>query len=324
MFLLRRLRFLINRRRLERELEEEMQFHAEQAGRRFGNVTHWRERSLDEWGWRTLDELTQDIRYAVRGMRRQPAFAVTAFLLLALGVGANTAIFAVVRAAVLASLPVRAASSLVQLGYHDPYDNAFRPNHSEREFETFSATGRTVRDLFGFSQLQEVNAAVNGVAELAQAQAVTPNTFEVLGTGAPLAPSSVVLAHGYWQSRFGGEPSVIGRTITLNSTPFTIVGVLPRGFSGMALGDKPDVFFHAGRAKEVLVRNPAPRWLRVMGRLNSNRSATRLARTSIVPGPGPACRCRRFGRRLRHCSFVSFRLRPVQNPNSGRVSVFRC
>ena len=121
---MRRLGFLIQRRRLERELEEEMQFHAEQAGRRFGNVTRWRERSLDEWGWRPLDELTQDIRYALRGLRRQPAFAATAFLLLALGVAANTAIFAVIRAAILSPLAARDPSSLVQLG-HVRLDNTY-------------------------------------------------------------------------------------------------------------------------------------------------------------------------------------------------------
>ena len=129
MSVLRRLSFLYHRRRLVRELEEEMQFHAQQAGGQFGDLTRWRERSLDEWGWRALDELTQDIRYAVRGLRRQPAFAVTAFLLLALGVGANTAIFSVVRAAILSSLPVRDPSSLVQLGHYSPLENEFKPRH---------------------------------------------------------------------------------------------------------------------------------------------------------------------------------------------------
>jgi predicted permease len=268
--MLRRLRYFLNRRRLERELEEEMQFHAEHTGNRFGDTTRWRERSIDEWGSRALDEAIQDVRYAARGIRRQPGFAVTAFLLLALGVGVNTAIFAVIRAAILSSLPVRDASSLVQLGFYDPAENQFRPNHTHVAFEMFAANAHTIRDFFGLSQPFEVNVTANGVPELTHAQAVTPNAFVVLGAAGPLAPSTVTLTHGYWQRRFGGDPTVVGGRLMLNSVPFTIGGVLPAGFAGLALGEHPDVFFHADRVNEVLMRNarnPGNMWLRIMGYL---------------------------------------------------------
>ena len=180
---------------------------------------------------------------------------------------------------------------------------------------------------------------MGGAAELALAEAVTPNTFEVLGAGRPLTPSSVMLTHGYWQRRFGGDASVIGRSLTLNSVPFTIGGVLLRGFRGMALGDKPDVFFPADRVKEVFIRNagnpgyPGQRWLYIMGRLQPGVTIQQ-AQTELEPISRravenyyreiPAAMLQPLRKMVDAEQFGSSRLQRARNRNSGTVSVFHC
>jgi hypothetical protein len=136
----RRLSFLARRRRLERELQEEMEHHlamraAEEgdpdtALRAFGNPAVLREQSRDVWGWRPLDELGQDLHYGVRSMLRQPGFTASAVLLLAFGLGANTAVFTLVRDVILAPLPVRDPGALVQLVHFNPAAPEPRPSHS--------------------------------------------------------------------------------------------------------------------------------------------------------------------------------------------------
>lgn len=283
--MIRRVRFFLQRRRMRQELQEEMEFHAAAAGERFGDATRWRERSEDEWGGHAFDELSQDIRYGLRSLRRQPLFAVTAFLLLALGVSVNSAIFTLVRTAVLSPLPVRDPNSLVQLGYDDAASSGFRINHTHVALDLFTSHARTVRDLFAFSQPLEINLTYGGNAELAHAQAITGNAWEVLNLGTAMNPSSVLLTYGYWQRRFGGDVSVVGRSLNVNSVPFTIAGVLPPEFRSLSPGDKPDLFFHTDRVNEVLMRNlrnPGNMWLKILGRLQPGVSIEQ-ARAELEP-----------------------------------------
>lgn len=159
--LCRRFQFFLQQRRGDRELQEEMEFHlqmrAAEAGdpdatrRAFGNPTELRERSRDVWGWRWLDEFNHDVSYACRGFLRQPGFAISAVLLLALGVGLNTAVFTLVRDVILAELPVRDPDTLVQILRYDPVARTAVPLSSYFGYEMFANAEGPVTDVFGFS-----------------------------------------------------------------------------------------------------------------------------------------------------------------------------
>lgn len=122
--LFRRIQYLINRRRLDAELENDMEFHrqmAAQAGRsNFGNTTRMQERAREAWGWTWLDRLGQDLRYGLRILARSPGFTLTAMLVLAIGIGVNVAAFSLFDMVALKSMPVRDPDSIVRLERHSP------------------------------------------------------------------------------------------------------------------------------------------------------------------------------------------------------------
>ena len=266
----RRLLFLLRRRRMDEDLQEEMNLHlrlraAERAGqgaldpeteatRKFGNITQLRESSREVWGWAWLESLRQDIRYGLRNLAAHPVFTLTAVLSLALGIGANTAIFSIVNAVMLRSLPVEDPERLVQVrssggsAFTNPIWEEIRDHQ-----QAFSGTAAWNDDRF--------DLADSGEKQLANGIWVSGGFFNVLGVpalrgrvftkdddkhgGGSFGPVAVI-SYAFWQARFGGDPNVLGRTIKLDRRGFEIVGVTPPWFTGLNVDRGYDVAIPIG------------------------------------------------------------------------------
>jgi macrolide transport system ATP-binding/permease protein len=283
---------LWHRDRLERQLDAELRFHVDQETARlislgaapadahrtamaaFGGIEPIKEAARDVRGTRWLEDLAQDLRYALRTMRRHPAFAVAAVLSLAIGIGANTAIFGVLDALLLRSLPVPSPGDLSYVARTGPVAEG-RPTRGTTRF-SYGALLRyqsALRDahatLAGMTpvnrmQLSVASSTGDDAAELVLAQLVTGEWFSVLGVGAQRgrvltaaddASASgqdvAVLSDGYWARRFARDPAVVGATVRLNGHPLTVVGVAARQFEGFMVGDPVDVWAPTALQSEV-------------------------------------------------------------------------
>ena len=224
------------------ELEEELRLHlelvGEQGGRqarvRAGGMAQALEAMRDQRGLPWLDDLRRDARIAVRALRRSPAFSIAALLTLAVGIGVNTAIFSVVNGVLLKPLPYPDAERLVSVG-HGNFGSAPFLYFTERDQNTsFEAVGAYI--------VGTASVTGRGTPEQARLLAVTAEVLPILGV-APLAgryfspeddapgrADTVVLTYGYWQRRFGGDPSVVGTAMTIDGRPWMILGVMPPRF----------------------------------------------------------------------------------------------
>ncbi len=248
-----------------------------------------------------MGTLFQDLRYGLRQLRHNPGFTAVAVITLALGIGANTAIFSLINAIMLRALPVRNPEQLVSLswlsnqvpGYQEYSDfggcatESGVPSGCSFSFPTLKrvrAQNHTLSGLLACAGPTQVNVIANGQAGLARAELVSGDFFSTLGLGAevgralamaddqPGAEPVVVISNAYWERRFGRDPSMIGKAINLNGVPFRIVGVVERKFSGLAAGVPWDMYLplHAGPrlrvgwAKSFQADNW---WLRFIGRL---------------------------------------------------------
>ena len=221
---------------LERVERGETPEQAEAAARReFGNEVLVREVTREMWGWVWLRQFGQDLRYGLRTMRRSPGFAAVAVLTLALGIGANTAIFSVVNAVLLRPLPYRDPARLVTV-LHDGWKPVAPANfldwrEQSSSFESIAAaqlwsltmTGRDRPEQLELLQTSAEMFHVLGV------EAALGRTFAA-GEDRPGREHVVVLSHGFWQRRFGAARDVVGQQVTLDGEPYTIVGVMPPGF----------------------------------------------------------------------------------------------
>ena len=226
----------------------------QEAERRFGDVHFTRTYCRDEDLRRERearrmtirDELWQDVRFAFRTLRASPGFAAAALLTLAIGIGANTAIFSVVRGVLLDPLPFAEPSRLVRTWHAHPADGIEQGAVSEPDFLDWKAETRLASSMGGYwyaDGMSGMDLTGNGNPERISIAAVTDGFFQTLATPALLGRSLeteqhvpgrdrvVVLSHGFWSSRFGEDPSIIGRAITLNGEPFQVVGVMPPGFT---------------------------------------------------------------------------------------------
>jgi predicted permease len=201
-------------------------------------------------GW--LEDLLKDTRYAGRMMRRHPGFTLAAVLSLAVGIGANTAIFSVADALLLRSLPVERPSELTFLnraGYDEQILRFSYPMYVKFR------DGLPEAGIAAMGSIARVQATINGTSELISGQLVTGNWFDVSGVKAaegrlltaadtrePGGAAVAVLSHRYWSRRFGASPAVIGTTIVMNGTPLTIVGIGPPPFGGLTVGERVDVW----------------------------------------------------------------------------------
>ncbi|WP_058189088.1 ABC transporter permease [Terracidiphilus gabretensis] len=220
---------------------------AEQTARReFGNVTLMEERSREAWQWAWLESALSDMRFALRRLKKAPGFAVTILLTLAIGIGANTAVFSVVNSVLLKPLPYPDSGQLVDLRLDAPgmgglsstsdglrlsasmYLTFSRHNQS---FESMGVWAMQNANVTGMAQPDEVDAAVvsGGVLETL---GVPPLMGRWLSAGDqdPRGAKTVMLSYAYWQKRFGGDRGVLGRSIDVDGVTRTIVGVMPRDF----------------------------------------------------------------------------------------------
>ena len=204
--------------------------------------------------------LLEDLRYSLRGLRRSPMFTIVALLSLALGIGANTAVFSLMDQALLRSLPVKHPEQLVLFSAPGPrrgsvdtsYDDKFTFSHPMyRDFRDRNPVFSGVLARFPIS----FSMSWHDQTERIHGDLVSGNYFEVLGLNAaigrtltqdddrtPGAHPVVVLSYGFWKRRFGGDPGVLNQTITLNAHSLTIVGVAQAGFKSVGLGESADVF----------------------------------------------------------------------------------
>jgi len=259
-----RVRGLFRRKSMDAALDEEVQSHlrmaeqehmekgetAEQARvsalREFGNVGLVKEVTSDMWGWGWLEQLRHDVRFGLRMLRKNPGFAAVAVLTLALGIGANTAIFSLLEAALLRTLPVKEPQRLVFLHCSDEQGNAIN-SFSYPEFAYLRSHAHTL-SAFAYDHI-DLNLSAGAVTDAPSGMLVSDNYFSVLGVqpslGRGFAPGDeavAVISHRFWKSRFGGNRGILGRAIVLNGLPFTIIGVTPPGFFGVDVGISPDIF----------------------------------------------------------------------------------
>ena len=325
-----RLRALLGHRRAEADLDEELDFHLEMEARkaraagmenaearksahaRFGGVEHVREECRDVRGLTLLENLARDVRFGARVLRKTPVFTSIAVLSLAIGIGANTAIFSLVDMVLLRLLPVRNPEQLVVLrwGAHKELDmtTTWSTGGGDAQgwttnvvswpiFSQIRERSRVLRDVMGFSPLGAVNVAANGEALSTGAMVVSGNYFQSLGVrmflgraittdddtadGAPAA----VISYRFWERSLGSSASAIGQTLRVNGKPCVVVGVTPREFFGVSAGGflgTPFVDIALPiRARAAMGAAGGMRpawfedvfWIQVMGRLNPGAAA---------------------------------------------------
>jgi predicted permease len=268
------------------------------AVRKFGNVTRVREETREVWSFPRFEELLLDIRYGLRVLRISPGFTCVAILTLALGIGANTAIYTLIDAVMLRMLPVKNPQELVSLNLAGPLDTQF-PRDVDGDFSTefpypafaqMREHNQVLSALFAFKDTGRLSVLVNGNAEIVHGQLVTSNYFSALGVRAVLgrdfapeedaagADSVAIISYGYWQSHFGGEASVLGRQILVNGAPVTIVGVAAPEFFGLQAGSAVDLYMTMTMQPQIMPHvADDPRtsafaatgvwWIQLMGRL---------------------------------------------------------
>jgi len=309
---LRRLRALAGRRRLERDLDDELAFHlamraadarreglspadAERdARRRFGNVTYLKEQTRDMWTFQPFERLMQDVRFALRTLRRSPGFTLVAVFALAVGIGGNTAIFSLMSASRQQALPYPGPDRLVVLWGNVQRAKVERRGASYPDFQDWRAQSKSFEDLAAFDAqwltLTGRGAGAPGVGidepERILTEFVSAPYFSLLGVTPKIGrtfradedlvskPTAIiVLSDGLWRRRFNADPGVIGRSVTLCCAPrpYTVVGVMAPGFKGLTDTAELWVPFAMYASPEVMAQRGA-RGFQVLARLRAGVS----------------------------------------------------
>ncbi len=263
-----RLRSLLRRRVVERELDDELRFHLDQlieeeiavgvapsearhsALRKLGGISQVQEACRDTRRVNLIDDLLRDLRYGARALRRNPGFAAVALLSIALGIGANTAIFSLVEALILRSLPVPDPQGLIQVQIN--INGTQSDSFSYPVITALAERNDVFRNLGGFSgntfavgpadaRVRVSGARVSG--GYFSALEVQPQVGRLLGPedDKPGAPLVAVISDGYWERNFGRAPRAVGQAILVEGQPTTIVGVTPVGFTGAEVGRIADL-----------------------------------------------------------------------------------
>ena len=284
--LLRRLKYLLpsSRRSEESDMQSELESLAAMAAPgELGNITRAAEDARAAWGWTWLEQLWRDVQYAFRTLRHNPGFTAAAVLSLALGIGANTAIFSLIDALMLRRLPVHNPQELVLLKFRSrradtPADDSF----SYQVVKTLASQRDIFSGVCGFSG-GRFDVGPRGSVSDVEGAWVTGDCYRTFGLSPALgrlidgkddrpgAPPVAVLSYGYWQRQFSGNPAAIGQSIEVNSIPATIVGVSPRGFSGAGVGSAADITFAVAALPRLVPAFaaflvPGNYWLRILAR----------------------------------------------------------
>jgi predicted permease len=253
----RRLRMLIHRRQFDTDLEEEMRLHLElrqqqqiecgmapddaraAARRAFGNVTSLKEKSHMAWGWEWFEQLVEDVGYGLRMLRKSPGFTAVAVLTLALGIGANTALFSVVNGVLLNPLPYPDSGQVVTVASWFPgYGEG---SSSYPGFLDWARLNHTFSSLAAYRQ-DSFNLTGEGGAERVSAMEISASFFPLLRVNPIVGrdfsfaedqwggPPAVILSGGFWRTKFGSSPHILGKTLNLDGADYTVVGVIPENF----------------------------------------------------------------------------------------------
>jgi macrolide transport system ATP-binding/permease protein len=313
----RKLAWLLKLRSKQDQLNAELQFHLteeaeelRQAGlaeeealwaarRELGNLTAVSEETRAAWSWTLLEQLAQDLRYAARTIRHNPAFTILAALSLALGIGANTAIYSFMDALLMRALPVSHPELLVVLNWHVMGKKSLRDSvvHTESgyfyndpktakttsifpypAFELLRKRTDVLSVLFAYRPAGKLNLMIQGQAGIAAGEYVSGDYFRGLrlvpaagrlilaDDDRPAARAVVVLSYAFAQSRFGHAGEAAGRRVLINNVPFTAIGIAPPGFFGVDPAAAPDFYLpmHADlllKPEEDLHANPAAEYL---------------------------------------------------------------
>jgi predicted permease len=288
---------LSGRWKREKELEEEVRSHLEMAAqdrsergdssheakhtarREFGNESLVKEVTRDQWGWRWLEEFAEDARYGLRRMRKSPGFTAIAVLTLALGIGANTAIFSLVNGILLASLPYPHADQLVSI----------TGTYPQGAFLAMREQMRTM-DVGAYVEGQELNLTGIGESVRLTGTSVSAELFAILGArpelgrtfysgeDVPGQDNFVILSHTLWQDRFGGDPNIVGRSIELGGVSRQVIGVMPAEFRYPS--SKTEVWIPLHNDPRNAVSQWAGAFMPVIGRLHPGTTIEQ-ARTEI-------------------------------------------
>jgi putative ABC transport system permease protein len=313
---IRRISNVLRSNRHSRDLDRELEFHlaeridelvadgmtrrdaVAEARRRFGNYGAQKERTRDADVLAWVDSLVNDVRYAVRALAHSPGFALVAILSLALGIGANTAIFSLVNAVMLRALPVSHPEELVQITLGDGGGTLTNPIWEQiRDRQT------TFAGALAYSSFTQFNLVGGGEARLATGSMVSGDYFHLLGirpaAGRLLSTAddqrgcapTAVLSYAFWQNAYGGDASVVGKTIALGSHPVVIVGVTESGFTGLDVGRATEIF--APLCADLVLRGSNDAldgrshwWLSVLARTKPDvtPARARVELNTIAPG----------------------------------------
>jgi predicted permease len=338
----RRWRYWLDRGERHRLLREEMEFHVESmaqdlieqgmpvakaraaAHRKFGNMTQQSETAQATWIAQWFTDFTQDLHYALRGMRRDAAFTIFVILIAGIGIGASVTVFSVVNALLLRPLPFRDSQHLVWIA------NA-EWNMQVSQFLDLREKNKSFSDLAGVGASGngsgDLELTGSGEPERLTSAPVTQNFFPLLGVepmigrsftaeecqGRFRTPPAAVLSYGFWQRRFASDPSVLGRKLTLNNKPVTVVGVLPASFdfaSVFAPGTAVDLFIPWPLTDET---NRYGNTLKAIGRLRPGATAESAQAEFTLLG-------KQLERQYPERNPVKPRLTPLQQHVNGRVS----
>src|SRR5215467_3765047 len=312
-----RLKPLFRRGQVARELDGEIQFHLEQqtaenialgmspgearlkAIRSFGNLASVREQTRETRGWIRVEAILQDIRYALRQLRKTPGFTATALLTLALGIGANAAIFTLVDGLMLRKLPVADPQALVRLGDNsDCCVNSGGNSDGDTALFSTEVYDRLKKSVPEFAQIAGIQAGFafnpvvvrrDGAADSARSvsgEFVSGSYFQTLGLRPAAgrlfaeaddvkgAPMVAVMSFDAWRRDYASDATVVGSTFWVNTKPVTIVGIAPEGFYGDRLSTTPPAFYLPVESHEAIsnanyVHDPDVAWLYIVGRVKA-------------------------------------------------------
>jgi len=298
-------RALLQRSKVERELDEELRYHLERteallqargmsreearwaARRQFGNLTLATEEGRAAYRIRLLDDLVADVRYAARALRRTPLFTAVAVLTIALGIGANAAIFGVVDAVLLRTLPVHEPGRLVFVTVVGSHGERFGgPPYPW--VEEIGARNTSFERMAIFA-VDDVPVVVDGRVEQVLGQVASGTYFDLLGVRPAIGrlltqdderlnPPVAVIGYGYWQRRFGGRRDVVGTVVRYQDRAVTIVGVTPRDFGGLQTGQQVDITLPVTTVGNDLLRDSGAFWSNTIARVRRGVPADQAQR----------------------------------------------
>jgi predicted permease len=282
----RRLGLLLRPTQLDRDLKEEMRLHLDlktqklieagvepeeacyRAQRQFGNALLLRETSGEIWGWGSIDRLWQDLRYALRVLRKSPSFTVAAILTLALGIGVNSSIFSLIHNLLLQTMPVRDPSTVALVfNKHPRFSGAMWCSYPD--YVDFRDKSQVFA---GLVAVKRDDPYLDDTGRRVLADFVSGNYLTVLGTGPTLPDEPVaVISNRFWRRHFNSDPNVTGKTVALNGRRYAVIAVAPLDFGGITI-PPPDVWVPLIPATKTFDYRPDDRqghWLAVAGRLKS-------------------------------------------------------